>query len=118
LERRKIYVAIPDPRAEKLDQIRVIDESGEDYLYPAGSFVSLTLPGLFVKLSCRQPNNAFEWTVTPPPSARVRRVGYFSLSARHGALWPAAQRERWPAWVAASRSSAQLAVRAGGSIPA
>ncbi len=44
LERRKFYVAIPDPRAEKLDQIRVIDESGEDYLYPADSFVSLSLP--------------------------------------------------------------------------
>ena len=44
LERRKIYVAVPDARAEKLNQLRVIDESGEDYLYPAGSFVSLTLP--------------------------------------------------------------------------
>jgi hypothetical protein len=44
LERRKIYVALPDGRAEKLGQIRVIDESGEDYLYPAESFVALTLP--------------------------------------------------------------------------
>jgi len=44
LERRKIYVAIPDARAEKLDQLRVIDESGEDYLYPVDSFVFLTLP--------------------------------------------------------------------------
>ena len=44
LERRKIYVAVPDARAEKLNQVRVIDESGEDYLYPAESFVSLTLP--------------------------------------------------------------------------
>ena len=44
LERRKIYVAIPDTRAEKLSQVRVIDESGEDYMYPVESFVSLTLP--------------------------------------------------------------------------
>lgn len=44
LERRKIYVALPDGRAEKLGLIRVIDESGEDYLYPAESFVVLTLP--------------------------------------------------------------------------
>jgi hypothetical protein len=44
LERRKIYVALPDSRAEKLGQARVIDESGEDYLYPAESFVMLTLP--------------------------------------------------------------------------
>ena len=44
LERRKIYVALPDSRAEKLGQIRVIDESGEDYLYPAEFFVALMLP--------------------------------------------------------------------------
>jgi len=31
LERRKIYVCIPDARAEKLGQLRVIDESGEEY---------------------------------------------------------------------------------------
>lgn len=44
LERRKLYVALPDSRAEKVGLIRVIDESGEDYLYPTESFVSLTLP--------------------------------------------------------------------------
>jgi hypothetical protein len=44
LERRKIYIALPDSRAEKLGQIRVIDESGEDYLYPAEAFVALSLP--------------------------------------------------------------------------
>jgi hypothetical protein len=44
LERRKIYVALPDSRAEKLSLLRVIDESGEDYLYPAESFVALSLP--------------------------------------------------------------------------
>lgn len=44
LERRKIYVARPDARAEKLGQIRVIDESGEDYLYPQEYFVAVALP--------------------------------------------------------------------------
>jgi hypothetical protein len=44
LERRKIYVSIPDPRAAKLGQLRVIDESGEDYLYPQGSFIPAQLP--------------------------------------------------------------------------
>lgn len=44
LERRKIYVALPDPRAEKHNQIRVIDESGEDYLYPRNFFVPVSLP--------------------------------------------------------------------------
>ncbi len=44
LERRKIYVSIPDARAEKLGQVRVIDESGSDYLYPKSSFVDAALP--------------------------------------------------------------------------
>ena len=44
LERRKIYVAIPDIRANALGQIRVVDESGEDYLYPQKFFVAVSLP--------------------------------------------------------------------------
>ncbi len=44
LERRKIYVSVPDARAEKLGQIRVIDESGEDYLYGKDSFLEVSLP--------------------------------------------------------------------------
>jgi hypothetical protein len=35
LEVRKIYQVIPDNRAAEHQYIRVIDESGEDYLYPA-----------------------------------------------------------------------------------
>ena len=44
LEIRKIYQILPDARAAKDKHIRVIDESGEDYLYPADYFVPLTLP--------------------------------------------------------------------------
>jgi len=44
LEKRKIYVALRDPTAEKLGQLRVIDESGDDYLYPKGFFRSIALP--------------------------------------------------------------------------
>ena len=44
LERRKIYVAIPDADAERHGLLRVIDESGEDYLYPKASFGLITLP--------------------------------------------------------------------------
>ena len=44
LERRKIYVSLPDAAAERLGQIRVIDESGEDYLYPKNAFVEVALP--------------------------------------------------------------------------
>ncbi|MDM8529588.1 hypothetical protein QUF63_00355 [Anaerolineales bacterium HSG25] len=44
LERLKIYQIIPDVRAEKYQQIRVVDESGEDYLYPASYFARVELP--------------------------------------------------------------------------
>ena len=44
LETRKLYETIPDTNAEKLNQIRVIDESGEDYLYPSDMFISVDLP--------------------------------------------------------------------------
>ncbi|MBX9945647.1 MAG: hypothetical protein K2Y40_16310 [Reyranella sp.] len=44
LERRKIYLTLPDARAERLGQIRVIDESGEDYLYDKDAFLEVSLP--------------------------------------------------------------------------
>jgi len=44
LEKRKIYVGLPDLRAERLGRVRIIDESGEDYLYPADRFVPADLP--------------------------------------------------------------------------
>ena len=44
LERRKIYVSLSDPKAEKLGQVRVIDESGEDYLYDKHAFRVISLP--------------------------------------------------------------------------
>ena len=44
LERNKLYVALPDRRAAADGLIRVIDEDGEDYLYPADWFVAVALP--------------------------------------------------------------------------
>jgi hypothetical protein len=44
LELHKIYRVIPDADAEVDGDIRVIDESGEDYLYPADWFVFIELP--------------------------------------------------------------------------
>jgi hypothetical protein len=44
LEIRKVYQILPDAYAAKNKQVRVVDESGEDYLYPAEFFISLTLP--------------------------------------------------------------------------
>lgn len=43
LELRKIYEVLPDDKAAKDDYIRVIDESGEDYLYPAIYFYPVEL---------------------------------------------------------------------------
>lgn len=44
LELRKLYEVVADPDAERHGQIRVIDESGEDYLYPATAFYRVSLP--------------------------------------------------------------------------
>ena len=44
LEKRKIYKVLPDEEAEKEGYLRVIDESGEDYLYPQSYFVLVQLP--------------------------------------------------------------------------
>jgi len=43
LELRKLYEKIPDKEAELHGQVRIIDESGEDYLYSAGYFAPIRL---------------------------------------------------------------------------
>jgi hypothetical protein len=44
LELRKVYQVVADETAPKLHQLRVVDESGEDYLYPQDYFVPVQLP--------------------------------------------------------------------------
>lgn len=44
LEVGKVYRILPDTKATEVGCLRVIDESGEDYLYPAERFVVLDLP--------------------------------------------------------------------------
>lgn len=44
LEPRKIYISVADAEAKKLSMLRVVDESGEDYLFPADRFVPVTFP--------------------------------------------------------------------------
>ena len=44
LEIRKIYQVIPDEDASTDGLLRVVDESGEDYLYPADLFIQIELP--------------------------------------------------------------------------
>ena len=41
---RRIYSVLPDDSAARSNYIRVIDDEGEDYLYPADHFVFLDLP--------------------------------------------------------------------------
>ena len=41
---RRIYQSVPDPEANKRGLLRVIDESGEDYLFPQKFFVEIELP--------------------------------------------------------------------------
>jgi len=44
LELRKLYEVLPDADAQKHGQLRVVDESGEDYLYEAAAFDLVALP--------------------------------------------------------------------------
>jgi len=43
LELRKIYEVLPDRKASEDGYLRVVDESGEDYLYPEAYFVAVSL---------------------------------------------------------------------------
>lgn len=49
LERRKIYEALADEDAATHGQLRVIDESGDDYLFPSTFFVAIEVPVILRK---------------------------------------------------------------------
>jgi len=49
LELRKIYQVLPDEKAAKSKYLRIIDESGEDYLYPEQYFIPVELPSTVEK---------------------------------------------------------------------
>lgn len=79
LDVRKVYRVLHDKDAAANGYVRVVDESGEDYLYPADFFVFVELP--------QQAKRA--WTVTRRPAKRrsssnitVQRTG--SRAARSG----------------------------------
>ena len=50
LEVRKVYRVLSDPTAQKRGLARVIDESGEDYLYPTDFFVPIEVPRTAVRV--------------------------------------------------------------------
>lgn len=49
LEQRKVYQILPDRGASRDGYVRVVDESGEDYLYPAEYFVPVRLPAAAIR---------------------------------------------------------------------
>ena len=58
LEVWKVYQVLSDPKATGVGCIRVIDESGEDYLYPADRFVMVEFPkNVRARLPRWQPSN-------------------------------------------------------------
>jgi hypothetical protein len=44
LERKKVYLVLPDEEAQNEGYLRVVDESGEDYLYPETYFAFVEIP--------------------------------------------------------------------------
>ena len=61
LEKRKIYQILPDNEASKEGYMRIVDESGEDYLYPESYFIIIKLPHAAIK--------ALPWQSVPSKSA-------------------------------------------------
>ena len=49
LEIRKVYQLLPDREASREGYVRVVDESGEDYIYPSDYFVPVKLPAAVVR---------------------------------------------------------------------
>jgi hypothetical protein len=68
LEARKVYRVLPDPRAGREGFVRVVDESGEDYLYPAEYFVSVRLPLVIARTFLTPPLRA-----SRPAAQKARR---------------------------------------------
>ena len=57
LERNKIYAVLPDEQADRDGDVRVVDESGEDYLFAADRFVAIEVPTA-VRASLLKPSRA------------------------------------------------------------
>lgn len=69
-EVRKVYQVLPDREAKREGYVRVIDESGGDYLYPSNLFVPVKLPAAVAR-SLRKPKQ----TGTPSTRRSMRRAG-------------------------------------------
>lgn len=69
LEVRKVYQVLPDREASREGYVRVIDESGEDYIYPSDLFVAVKLPAAVVRRFRRPPD------AKPASQRSIRRAG-------------------------------------------
>ena len=58
LQLRKLYQILPDETAERSGLLRVIDDSGEDYLYPAANFIPVSLPASVAQILSEIPASA------------------------------------------------------------
>jgi len=76
LEIWKVYQVLPDAKAAAVGCIRVIDESGEDYLYPADRFVAVDFPK---EVRARLPT--WERSNVPRSASQVTAKGRRRLSA-------------------------------------
>ncbi len=70
LEVRKVYQVLPDREANREGYIRVIDESGEDYMYPSDLLVSVKLPAAVVRRFKKRTHAR-----TPAARRSIRRAG-------------------------------------------
>jgi hypothetical protein len=58
LQLRKLYQILPDETAARNGLLRVIDDSGEDYLYPAANFIPVSLPATVERVLADLPASA------------------------------------------------------------
>ena len=70
LEIRKIYQVIPDEAASADGLLRIVDESGEDYMYPSDLFVPVKLPAAVVRRLKKRTDAR-----TPAVRRSMRRAG-------------------------------------------
>jgi hypothetical protein len=73
IEIRKVYEILPDDIAEKRGYVRVVDESGEDYLYPKECFASVRLPDEAIRAFTSRPQRRANMGMQP--TARKTRRG-------------------------------------------
>lgn len=85
LEPRKVYQTLLDRTADREGYLRVIDESGEDYLYPKEYFVPVNLPAAVVRELESPKGVQVRANTAPQPTVDVRRrSGRSRLRAARG----------------------------------